>query len=334
MNGVIAVDYLLFFTISVVFGAAGAILAKKASEKFETLYDIPNERSSHSLPIPRAGGSGLFFLLICLLFFNWNVRILAILTAIIAGLGLLEDIRGVSPVSRLVLQFMIVFCGVAFILPKYNLFLYWFLFMFFAVFIVWTTNLYNFMDGINGIAAISGAIAFGFLGYFAYFFGGSPKIALVCVGVSGVCIGFLPFNFPKAKVFMGDVGSLGIGFLFAFIVLMLSQSFIDFICLVSFLFMFYADELVTMAIRIFNKENLFRAHRKHFYQILANEKRVEHWKISLFYALAQVLVGISVLIMREFGSLLVLVILISYFFIFVFFNYKIRKNTLFNAISF
>ncbi|MBW1792430.1 MAG: UDP-N-acetylmuramyl pentapeptide phosphotransferase, partial [Deltaproteobacteria bacterium] len=91
------------------------------------------------------------------------------------------------------------------------------------------------------------------------------------------CLGFLPFNMPTAKVFMGDVGSILLGFVFAGMVVYLSKNFMDFICLVAFLFPFYVDELTTMFVRVRDGEKLSKPHRRHLYQLLANEYQIPHW---------------------------------------------------------
>jgi Fuc2NAc and GlcNAc transferase len=121
--------------------------------------------------------------------------------------------------------------------------------------------------------------------------------------MAAACLGFLPFNFPKAKVFMGDVGSVLLGFVFAALVVSLFRDLLDFVCLASYLFPFYVDELTTMVVRLKDGENLLNAHRRHVYQLLANEGGIPHWKVSLFYGFIQVLVGATVLWMRTFGGL-------------------------------
>ena len=143
-----------------------------------------------------------------------------------------------------------------------------------AVFIVGTANFYNFMDGINGIAAITGIVGFGLLALYSFLSESYSSFAVLSVCIYFSCLGFLPFNMPKAKVFMGDVGSILLGFTFAGMVVWLSKNPLDFICLAAFLFPFYADELTTMAVRIRDGDNLLRAHRRHLYQVLANEKGV------------------------------------------------------------
>src|SRR3972149_8133386 len=96
------------------------------------------------------------------------------------------------------------------------------IFVFWIVFITGTANLYNFMDGINGIAGFTGVIGFGLIAYFSYYILNDYNLLLMSLILTAVCIGFLPFNFPKAKVFMGDVGSIFLGFVFASFVVKLS----------------------------------------------------------------------------------------------------------------
>ena len=128
------------------------------------------------------------------------------------------------------------------------------------------------------------------------------------------------------KVFMGDVGSILLGFSFAAIVVILSKSILDFVCLAGFLFPFYADELTTMAARIKDGENLFKPHRRHLYQLLANEKGIAHWKISIGYGLAQFIIGITILLLRPFGISMVLFLLAAYFIAFIIVSSAVRKS--------
>ncbi len=125
---------------------------------------------------------------------------------------------------------------------------------------------------------------------------------------------------------MGDVGSILLGFVFAGMVVGLSKSFLDFICLAAFLFPFYADELSTMGVRVGDGESVFRPHRRHFYQLLANEKGIAHWKVSVGYGVFQLIVGISVLLVRPFGILAGLVLLSIFFSCFVWANYIVRAR--------
>jgi UDP-N-acetylmuramyl pentapeptide phosphotransferase/UDP-N-acetylglucosamine-1-phosphate transferase len=156
--------------------------------------------------------------------------------------------------------------------------------------------------------------------------GGDSSFSVLSICIALSCIGFLPFNFPKSKVFMGDVGSILLGFVFAAIVVTLSKSLLDFVCLAGFLFPFYADELTTMVIRIRDGENLLKAHRRHLYQILANELGLTHWKVSVGYGFLQTIVGLSVLLARPFGVLSVIILLVIFFAGFVWANYFVRMR--------
>ena len=160
----------------------------------------------------------------------------------------------------------------------------WFVYLlipFFAVFIAGTANYYNFMDGINGIAGLTGVVGFGLVACFAVLPGSPSPFLILAVCMSLACMGFLPFNMPKARVFMGDVGSVLLGFVYAGLVVGLSHSLNDFVALCAFLFPFYADELTTEFVRLRDGENLLKPHRSHVYQLLANEMGVDHWKVSV-----------------------------------------------------
>jgi len=155
----------------------------------------------------------------------------------------------------------------------------------------------------------------------------SPKIRLPLQFLAAIIVIFpLLFNMPKAKVFMGDVGSILLGFSFAAIVVILSKSPLDFVCLAGFLFPFYADELTTMAVRIRNGENLLRPHRKHLYQLLANEKGIAHWKVSMGYGLLQLFIGVAVIRIRPVGLVAVIVLLGVCFLGFSLFGFSVRRS--------
>ncbi|MCL2670354.1 MAG: hypothetical protein FWE89_06680, partial [Syntrophaceae bacterium] len=114
---------------------------------------------------------------------------------------------------------------------------------------------------------------------------------------------------PRAKVFMGDVGSILLGFVFAGLAVTLARDFLETICLAAFLFPFYADELTTMAIRLRDRENLLKPHRRHLYQLLVNQLGIAHWKITVLYGVVQLLVGTAMLIAYPYGFKPVLIIL-------------------------
>jgi len=311
---------------SLVFGGLGAWLTSHYGNRFG-LTDEPNERSSHKEPKPKGGGIGILaaFLLTSIVV---GIPVLFSLPAgILAALSFLADKLDFSAKVRLLLQFTaaaVVLVGAGLLnLPPVD---HVILFIPLAIFIVGTANIYNFMDGINGIAAITGIVGFGLVGFCNFLSNVEPSFTALSICLLMSCLGFLPFNFPNARAFMGDVGSILLGFVFAGVVISVSRDLLDFICLASFLFPFYADELNTMMVRLRNGENLLKAHRKHVYQLLANEKGIAHWQVSVGYGLLQSVVGISVLGVKPLGLTAVILLLLFWFSAFFILGAFIRRS--------
>ena len=316
-------ESLILYIASLSLGGAGAWLVARWGSGFG-LLDKANHRSSHKGVVPKGGGIGI---LAAFLLASWVLG-LPVLFWVCAGLisllSLYGDRREIPPKIRLGIQ-LLGSIGLLF-----GLF-YWegrgwpvyLLIPFFAVFIAGTANYYNFMDGINGIAGITGVIAFGLIALFAALSGGHDPFIILAVCMGLACMGFLPFNMPKARVFMGDVGSVMLGFVYAGLVVGLSYSLNDFMVLCAFLFPFYADELTTLCVRIREDGErrretggwrrmagmLMKPHRRHLYQLLANEMGVAHWKVSVGYGVLQLVVGIGALTLRGYGDLAVVIFL-------------------------
>ena len=195
-----------------------------------------------------------------------------------------------------------------------------------TVFIVGTAIYYNFMDGINGIAGITGLLGFALLAAYVNLIEGSAAVTGLAVCMSIACLGFLPLNMPKARVFMGDIGSILLGSAFAGLIWLAAESVLDFVCMASFLFPFYVDELTTVMVRLKDGETLTKPHRRHYYQLLANEKGVAHWKVSVGYGVFQMAVGVSVLMVRQYGLLAVLVVLGGWVIVFWAESCRLRKS--------
>ena len=318
--------YLVLFLSSMLFGILGAWVIKAHGPRFG-FVDHPNIRSSHKSPTPKGGGIGIlaafiFSALILKISYSFWVP-----TTFLALMSFLGDRFDLSPRSRLPFQFIAAFF---LLLPIFDIWplssiLY---FLFLVLFITATANWYNFMDGIDGIAGIAGIVGFSLLAVFNTINAGDNRFTVLLICITLSCLGFLPFNIPEAKVFMGDVGSIMLGFIFAAMVIILSKSFFDFVCLAGFLFPFYADEFITMAIRIKDGENLLKPHRRHFYQILTNEMGISHWKVSIGYGILQITVGISVLLGRTFGLYTVLSLLFFFFCGFILINHIVRIRLL------
>jgi Fuc2NAc and GlcNAc transferase len=239
-------------------------------------------------------------------------------------LGFLEDRFSLPSLFRLSVQLLLASVAVGLFMGLPDSISKILIFLFLAVFITATTNIYNFMDGINGIAAVTGITGFILFAVFLALYNMPYNNYLFSISLMCACLGFLPFNMPKAKIFMGDTGSILLGFVFSSMIVSFSKSFTDFICLSSFLFPFYSDEVTTMYIRLRNRENLLHPHRQHLYQLLANEFKIPHWKISITYGVIQFFAGFSILLLKPWGTA-ILIPLIIYFLIFCFISVHVRR---------
>lgn len=268
------------------------------------LADVPNERSSHIRPVPRGGGVGIP-LAALLAMWAWRGHVDPFLIAALAVsfLAFLTDFHELSVKLRFLIQFAL--AAALIWLYKYD----WLAMMgrhhgvvislaaavVLVLFIVAGTNFFNFMDGINGIAGFQGVVSFGFLGFFALYVKGAEDVALLAFAVSAAAIGFLFLNFPRARVFMGDVGSIFLGFLFCALVVLMFADIKEFLVLALFNGLFYVDCVSTVLLRLYRRENVFQAHRKHLYQELVHQSGWPHYKVTLTYAVAQILVGAGTL---------------------------------------
>jgi Fuc2NAc and GlcNAc transferase len=317
---------LALFLISFFLGGAGAWAIANYGMKL-SLLDKPNSRSSHEAVTPKGGGIGIlaaFFVCSIILSIPKSFWIPAVFLSLLSLWGDRSEIR---PKIRLLFQLAVgTFFLIGIITEKGSGFTMHALMPFLLVFIVGTTNFYNFMDGINGIAGITGIIGFGLVAFYAFYSGYSSALSVLAICISISCIGFLPFNVTKARVFMGDVGSILLGFVFSGIVVYLAKDVLDFFCLMSFILPFYSDELSTMAIRLKNKESLTTAHRRHLYQILANEYDIAHWKISIGYGFFQLIIGISIFWVKKLGLVKVVSVLMLYGCLFTICSIIFRKK--------
>lgn len=291
------------------------------------IVDLPNKRSSHSSPTPSGGGVGLLltFFVVSVLFTSVPMS-LWLPATFLAMVSVFDDRLDFSPGVRLFFQFgaaaTVVFSAVFNELSFISLICI----PFWLIFIVGTANFYNFMDGINGIAGITGVVAFGLVAVFIKLSEADSTLFFLSLAMSAACVGFLPFNLPKARVFMGDVGSILLGFVFAGIAFTLSSDLGSFLCLVAFMFPFYADAITTLFVRWRDGEKLSQAHRRHLYQVLANEFVLPHWLISCCYCLVQLVVGVTMLWAWTISVWVQLGGVVLYSILFFFFTFWVRKS--------
>ena len=257
--------------------------------------DIPNERSLHSTPVPRVGGIALMVGVLsgwALLtqFLAWWIVLPA---AGLFALSLLDDMRSLPVGIRLIGHFFAALAAVTGSwLSGAGVALLWSIPV--LLFIVWMTNLYNFMDGSDGLAG--GMALFGFGGYGAgAWLGGNEMFALLNFSVAAAALGFLVFNFHPAKVFMGDAGSIPLGFLAAvFGVSGWQQGYWPLWFPLLAFSPFVADATVTLLKRALRGEKLSQAHRSHYYQRLV-QMGWGHRNTSLAEYALMLLAGMSAL---------------------------------------
>lgn len=272
----------------------------------KNILDIPNERSSHSIVTPRGGGLAIvatfiFTLLFMVAFEVVSVNIAAALVGggfLIAAIGWLDDKNSVSPRLRLAVHFLAAVWALYWLdgftqmeLGFTTIQLGWAGSVIAAVGIVWLINLYNFMDGIDGIAgteAICVALGAGVL----LFWGGSTGLAWVCLTLAIAVGGFLVWNWSPAKIFMGDVGSGFLGFTFAVLALWSENAgAVPFIIWLLLLGVFIIDATITLIKRMSKGEKLYEAHRSHVYQ-LAVQAGYSHKQVTLTVLLINIILGI------------------------------------------
>ena len=232
--------------------------------KIGTIEDVPNERSLHSEPIPRIGGIAIIAGILSgwtLLFQFWAWWIVLPVFGLFA-LSLVDDVRNLSARSRLLGHF----AAAIMVLAGAGVEWQWLLPV--LLFIVWMTNLYNFMDGSDGLAAGMALFGFSFYGI-AGLINGNEPFAMMNFSVGAAALGFLYHNFHPARVFMGDAGSIPLGFLAsAFGVWGWQLGYWPFWYPILVFSPFVIDATVTLLKRARRGENLAQAHRSHYYQHL------------------------------------------------------------------
>jgi UDP-GlcNAc:undecaprenyl-phosphate GlcNAc-1-phosphate transferase len=275
------------------------------------IIDNPNSRSSHVNPTIRGGG--IIFPIAILLWFLMNdfqyvYMVLGLIA--IATISLLDDIITLNTVSRSVVHMI----AVAALICQISFLLEWYYYIPLFILVIGFINAYNFMDGINGITggySLVTVISLGYINRSVITFTSESLIVYVFLSI----IVFNFFNFrKKAKCFAGDVGSVSIAFIIAYLLIQLSVTTGSFLVIVLVL-VYGLDTVTTIIFRIIRKENIFKAHRSHFYQFLANEKGWHHLSVSLLYIITQLVINLLVIICINnriivSGTLLVLYIFI------------------------
>jgi UDP-GlcNAc:undecaprenyl-phosphate GlcNAc-1-phosphate transferase len=224
--------------------------------------DHPNERSLHATPTPRVGGLGIMAGVLVASVWLADTSLLPVMLGAfaLAAMSVLDDVRGL-PVRVRFLAHFVAAVGCLFALGLTG----WML-LTGTLAVVWMTNLYNFMDGSDGLAGGMAAIGFGALAL-AGWLGDAPGLAVFCAAIAAAALAFLRFNFPPARVFMGDAGSIPLGFLAATLgILGALQGVWPWLFPLLVFSPFIVDASVTLARRALHGEKVWRAHRSHYYQ--------------------------------------------------------------------
>ncbi|ERS03615.1 hypothetical protein Q674_08425 [Acinetobacter sp. COS3] len=266
------------------------------------IIDNPNERSSHSIPTPRGGGVAVVvsYILGAILFIylghlSPHIGLTLIISGfIIALLGFLDDHGHINAMLRLAIHFMVA-VGVVISLGGFsevkifnNFSLGFSANIIAVIFLVWLLNLYNFMDGINGIASVEAITTLMSMAIIYSIFNLQLNIEILWL-LSACAFGFLLWNFPKAKIFMGDAcsGFLGLT-LGMFALIALKENLALFCAWIICLGVFIVDATFTLIRRVLGGYKMYDAHRSHAYQILSR-KLSSHTPVTIAVALVNVL---------------------------------------------
>lgn len=293
----------LHFCFVALIGVVSSILTAILIRRLRVL-DIPNERSSHSVPTPRGGGLAIvvgFLLGISMIQLIGDTvplrsnyfRVFLFSLLLLAGVSLYDDIRNRGLRVKLGAQFVSILLVMAAGNVIDLMHLPWVgelrtLYLLYPLTLLWLlglTNAYNFMDGLDGIAASTSVVASGFFSYIA-FQEGSHFVYLVSLTLGAATLGFLAFNWPPAKIFMGDVGSAFLGFAFATLAIVAARydlGHTSLFVMPLLLFHFIFDSTFTFLRRLLHGDNVFQGHRTHLYQLM-NRMGYSHRAVTLIYA--------------------------------------------------
>ena len=263
----------------------------KVADKFN-IIDKPNERSSHSSIVLRGGG--IIFLLSLWIWsavFGFQYLWFLLAVTLVAGVSFIDDIHSLPDSVRLAAQF------VAMAMMFYQLDLLhwdmWWMVIVALVVCVGASNIINFMDGVNGITgayALASLVPLALLNSSMGFVDQSLIYVVILADVVFCFFNFRPKG--KAKCFAGDVGSIGIAFIMLFLLGNVIIKTEDITWLI-FLLVYGVDGCLTIVHRIMLHENLGEAHRKHAYQLMANELKIGHVKVTSLYMVMQLAVSLG-----------------------------------------
>jgi UDP-N-acetylmuramyl pentapeptide phosphotransferase/UDP-N-acetylglucosamine-1-phosphate transferase len=255
------------------------------------IIDRPNQRSSHSRITIRGGG--IIFpiaLLLQALFSRFEYPLFTSGLLLISTVSFYDDLRPLSNKIRLLIHLIAV--SLLFMQSDFFSYTVWIIILVYIL-VIGTINAYNFMDGINGINGAYSLITILSL----YFINEDHNSFVQSEWLNITALSLLVFNFfnfrKKAKCFAGDVGSVSMAFIIIFFLLQLILKTGD-LKYIGFLLVYGIDSISTILFRLIRKENIFEAHRTHFYQYLTNVKSLPHLVVSALYMIVQLIVNLLI----------------------------------------
>jgi len=272
------------------------LLYFKLADKFN-IIDKPNERSSHT-KITLRGGGIIFYAGVLLYFLLSGFQYVWFFTGLtlIAFVSFADDIKPRSSKLRLLVHFFAMFL----MFYQWDLFAFpWYFVLIALIVCTGIINAYNFMDGINGMIggySLMLMAVFWYINNYQIHFMDNDLIVFTALAL----IVFNFFNFrKKAKCFAGDVGAISIAFIVLFLLGLLIIKTNDFSYIVL-LAVYGVDSVLTIMHRLLLKENIFDAHRKHAYQIMANELKINHIAVSFIYAVLQIFIAVGLFVFFDY----------------------------------
>ena len=273
----------------------GLIIYLKMAEKW-SIIDQPNSRSSHLVVTKRGGGIiYLIALVIYMISSNFNMPSIIICGLLLGIMGFIDDVKNLDFKIKLIFQCLTI--GYFLSTGSYNG-LEWYLLILMFFLIISSVNILNFMDGINGLTilySLSFLISFYIIN--AHIIAFIDSNFLLIVILSNLIIGY--FNIRKKAVcFLGDVGAITMGFIYAVLTITLIVKTNSLSPLILFL-VYFLDSGWTIVERLLAKENIFHPHRKHLFQLLVNEFKLPHLLVASIYFSIQALINITWLLNYE-----------------------------------
>jgi Fuc2NAc and GlcNAc transferase len=275
-------DWIKYLIIPIIACSWMGVFLYKKYAIYAGIISNPNYRTLHELPIPRGGGIVFSLLFILAIFLIWPYLQLSINLILMLGVGggmaalfgFTDDIKYIRARIKLIIQ-LLLSCWVLYCLHSDNLLLLSRITIFitipaFLFFMVWIINAYNFMDGVDGMAA-SGAIFVSLtLALVLFLTDNSVELIPIFILIAAMVGGFIIFNWPPASIFMGDAGSVFLGYIFGSLLLFTTlNGYLSIWIWLTVFGYFFADTTVTQIVRVISIKKWYLPHRSHAYQNLA-----------------------------------------------------------------